>query len=48
MVMRTRCELMYHMHMSLSDINKTTLTELEYYYGWLSNELNKDKEEKDG
>ena len=30
-----QCELMYHMHFGLSDIENCDLTELKYIHGWL-------------
>ena len=33
--LRMQCELMYHLHMTLSDIEVCDVSELKWVYGWL-------------
>jgi galactokinase len=46
--MRMRSELMYHMHMSLKDINECSLAELDYYHDWLIHEMSNKEEDANG
>jgi hypothetical protein len=47
-IMEQRCELMFHMHLSLDDVDNMDLPELEWTTGWLYNKLNPKKEVGNG
>jgi len=41
-LLERNCELMYHMHMPLRDIEMTDSTELNFIHGWLVNQKKKE------
>ena len=40
-----QCEVMYHMHIPLRDLEECDITEFNYIHGWLANQKKQESDE---